>query len=929
MFEGGTRFRESSCMIQMPNPGFQPRFRSIQLSCDPDFSRQTSTSSFEPSEKFESLQPSEQITLFADELPPTPTSCVFREQAQKETDTKISGWLLCRESSAAGSWTVARGPLARLFWKRRHVRLQEGKLQLWKCDKEQQKQKVLTAVPLVELKEVAHDGEVVCLYFSTLRWPLQMRGESEGEAARWAAEIKSAAGHALSPNLPDGWNVKAMLSRSSSAKLVHKETLEQDALPWLQQLLDHCCVSKTTKDRRGKPVPFRFELLEAVRVQNGSAWMAYSKARDRVAKGAPRNASEPLHFGTFLNEDSATGCDSPVLPDTSSADFSLTDSSPHEGSGARYLGGAPLTSTLQEEKLHDWLGDLDVTANEQWLFHGTSAAAVQGISDEEFRLDFAGTHRGSLFGKAIYLAESTTKADEYSTEDEDGCCWMLLCRAALGRMLTCCDLRPPKDILERCQALGFDSLLGDRQAAVGTFREFVIPEASQVYPAFILRYRRWNEATFCQTIRKTVESKNNRAAEILIPHAAVLAGEHSDYKVCCRLYHVLAAYADVAVPVLSKMLSQSPDDRVREHCALALMELAVFVAGCEGKTPAVINAIPQLESSLSDSNAKVRRACSQALQAIGGYATASSVRPLMRALKDEDEEVRASAARALGQLGYAAGEALPELLKSTKAAAESVRVAAVEALGNFKTSWQSQCIANEDIYGTSQRLLLQALQERLLDASADVRVAAASSMGQHLSTGSAVPGAVASLSMRLSDKEAGVRSAAAQALGLIGGHRAVPALDAMAACLKDENPDVRRAIATSLGQVGHFANCVAPSLVLSMSDTCPAVREASAKALSRVWGREAEVDAQTITALVKYGVSDSAVEVRIVSVEALADFARMSQLGPFVDLVLRAMANRMKDVMPVRKAALACRQAVLSAQSCDREEDSDGDDVSL
>eukprot|EP00438_Fugacium_kawagutii_P003501 Skav218382 [mRNA] locus=scaffold2066:323244:348006:- [translate_table: standard] len=68
---------------------------------------------------------------------------------------------------------------------------------------------------------------------------------------------------------------------------VNKELLDQSCQPAFQKLLDHCFVCKTTKDRpclralsfgRGSTVPLRLEMVDAVRVQNGAAWMEYSKA---------------------------------------------------------------------------------------------------------------------------------------------------------------------------------------------------------------------------------------------------------------------------------------------------------------------------------------------------------------------------------------------------------------------------------------------------------------------------------------------------------------------------------------------------------------------------------------------------------------------------------------------------------------------------
>ena len=36
----------------------------------------------------------------------------------------------------------------------------------------------------------------------------------------------------------------------------------------------------------------------------------------------------------------------------------------------------------------------------------------------------------------------------------------------------------------------YDSVLGDREKCRGTYKEFVIYDADQVYPAYVVKYRR-------------------------------------------------------------------------------------------------------------------------------------------------------------------------------------------------------------------------------------------------------------------------------------------------------------------------------------------------------------------------------------------------------------------------------------------------------
>lgn len=132
---------------------------------------------------------------------------------------------------------------------------------------------------------------------------------------------------------------------------------------------------------------------------------------------------------------------------------------------------------------------LDEDVNENYLFHGTNPESAQCIARDFFRVERAGSSAGSMFGPGIYLAENASKSDEYAKEGSGvyvGLCAMLLCRCAQGEVLT---VSEAKDTREAIRA-GYDSVCGDRLAAVGTFREMVFFNEEAVYPEFIVIYTR-------------------------------------------------------------------------------------------------------------------------------------------------------------------------------------------------------------------------------------------------------------------------------------------------------------------------------------------------------------------------------------------------------------------------------------------------------
>eukprot|EP00931_Biecheleriopsis_adriatica_P055437 TRINITY_DN32781_c0_g1_i1.p1 TRINITY_DN32781_c0_g1~~TRINITY_DN32781_c0_g1_i1.p1 ORF type:complete len:660 (-),score=117.74 TRINITY_DN32781_c0_g1_i1:181-2160(-) len=205
----------------------------------------------------------------------------------------------------------------------------------------------------------------------------------------------------------------------------------------------------STRDRKEGEKPMNFRVAQVYRVEDSHLWQRYAACR--AAKAADRGqpfediAHPPLTSGVF---------------------------------------GLP---PCMEE------------ANEAFLFHGTNPEAAQGIIHTGFRIDLAGTAVGCAFGKGAYLAEASTKSDEYSRPGEgifSQLYAMLLCRVSLGCTVRVEDFYwesdqtkhiVDKDIL---QDHAYHCLLGDREAKRGTYREFIVFEREQIYPEFVILYHR-------------------------------------------------------------------------------------------------------------------------------------------------------------------------------------------------------------------------------------------------------------------------------------------------------------------------------------------------------------------------------------------------------------------------------------------------------
>jgi len=134
--------------------------------------------------------------------------------------------------------------------------------------------------------------------------------------------------------------------------------------------------------------------------------------------------------------------------------------------------------------------------NEVYLFHGTQPSAVRAICEEDFALSMAGINAGCLYGPGLYFAEASSKADEYADDDKQGIFMglyaMLLCRVVCGNPNYSSDLVPKAQQLVDSVLADHThhSVLGDREACRGTYREFVVFDSRQVYPEYVVIYRR-------------------------------------------------------------------------------------------------------------------------------------------------------------------------------------------------------------------------------------------------------------------------------------------------------------------------------------------------------------------------------------------------------------------------------------------------------
>lgn len=155
---------------------------------------------------------------------------------------------------------------------------------------------------------------------------------------------------------------------------------------------------------------------------------------------------------------------------------------------------------------------MDWQINETYLWHGSSPKAVQGIVNCGFDLGLSGSNVGAMFGQGVYFAECSSKADEYSRDDGGGyfggCFALLLCRVILGeaQVLQKAEYQAHERVGENAD---FDSTVGDRESAVGTYREFVVPNQDQIYPEYAIVYERLYKTARLRSVQLSADEDSD------------------------------------------------------------------------------------------------------------------------------------------------------------------------------------------------------------------------------------------------------------------------------------------------------------------------------------------------------------------------------------------------------------------------------------
>ncbi len=143
-------------------------------------------------------------------------------------------------------------------------------------------------------------------------------------------------------------------------------------------------------------------------------------------------------------------------------------------------------------------------SNEAFFFHGTKPDIVECITSTGF--DERVCSLGGLFGVGVYLAENSSKSDEYCVPNGNGSCFMFLVRAVIGTpaivLQQMNNLRRPPCTQGHTELRGqfckdprADSVLAPTSAThpgafLQKYREFIVYDRTQCYPEFLIEFKR-------------------------------------------------------------------------------------------------------------------------------------------------------------------------------------------------------------------------------------------------------------------------------------------------------------------------------------------------------------------------------------------------------------------------------------------------------
>ena len=245
----------------------------------------------------------------------------------------------------------------------------------------------------------------------------------------------------------------------------------------------------------------------------------------------------------------------------------------------------------------------------------------------------------------------------------------------------------------------------------------------------------------------------------------------------------------------------SPNQTVRLRAFVDFRRLG------EPKQREAVGILIKLLNASSDADCRV--AAAESLERVGTSDEAKgAIGPLLVMLEEQNQDLQAAGADALGYMGRNASEALPKLISLLKNSKSELVVSTVEyAIGSIASDIGSEREKFSILRSAVDPLLTQLSDVWVLDKSSPQFIA-------HLY----------------------VRQNAARALGSIGPDAGI-AVDGLRDALTDTAPiywELRMRSVEALGKIGPAAKPSTPNIIRTLHDAEPKVRAAAAESLGRI-----------------------------------------------------------------------------------------------
>ncbi|HTU92013.1 MAG TPA: HEAT repeat domain-containing protein [Gemmataceae bacterium] len=349
-----------------------------------------------------------------------------------------------------------------------------------------------------------------------------------------------------------------------------------------------------------------------------------------------------------------------------------------------------------------------------------------------------------------------------------------------------------------------------------------------------------------------------------------------------------------AVSQLVRLLLEDQNAGVRGMAASAIGDIA---RALKDNNEAVWNksggTLVQLLKN--DPSEQVRRSAAYALGAFGPQA-AGATEDLIKALGDDKASVRQNAAWALGRISAAAGDAVTKLSQCLRDKDALVRRDAAEALGSLGKAGAK-----------AGRPLIE-----LAKSEPDTVVKKTALASLVRIAGPEQADAAKDLVPLLEDKDPKIRLDAALVLTRIGGEESANALSVLRSALKDSDPDNQESAAAALATLGPPAKPAMHDLADTLTDAKKSVlvRSKAALAICHIGPAAKPV----VPALVKALQRSQPQEVRLYAAEALSQI-RYPANEKGIPAILDAIENE-KDA----DVRLRCTYALFRMEQSDFKE---------